>query len=504
MSTRKKKKLSLKKTTAPKTGSSKPDEAQGQTSILSMFRRQRERQIVEVDSDNDESEGRNEAEKGDNKVDKSDHIMKSVEDAGSEGDVIITRIESSKSDTFINLDSENKKSSNERQGSSRKKLSLRKAKKRKSSDLDDRDEFAPTKTKSKKESNKSISGGDSSARYNLRKSKTDPVIDDSDSEDGITIVKIDDKRTDTENVSSQKENLKSVKDTDTGVLNNETKSNKAKSKLSLKKHKTESDVKTRTEEKVKGNIEKIFVDLSEGSESDNNEDEARKQHASAKCTKTNRSHNQVNINNEKSSNSVHVNHSVLETENQNNDKLTQKSSTCTNKRAEADNGSIGENDNESFQAKLKDCECIEIDVDYDEVKERNAFERHVNMPDTEMKSKAVKESVTTFSIFKQQVRKGNEKKKLLTDSVKAASNVVADNEDSDDDDSKADFLQNVEETTETGTEQIYKVPYYLENFRTILETVLEDEENTRLFDETDMTYITTFHSLDGKLCLLLK
>ncbi|XP_052808472.1 fanconi-associated nuclease 1-like [Mya arenaria] len=43
------------------------------------------------------------------------------------------------------------------------------------------------------------------------------------------------------------------------------------------------------------------------------------------------------------------------------------------------------------------------------------------------------------------------------------------------------------ETTE------YRVPYYLENFKTILSNVLEDSENSRLFDEQDMAFIDAFN-----------
>ncbi|WAR06947.1 FAN1-like protein [Mya arenaria] len=47
------------------------------------------------------------------------------------------------------------------------------------------------------------------------------------------------------------------------------------------------------------------------------------------------------------------------------------------------------------------------------------------------------------------------------------------------------------ETTE------YRVPYYLENFKTILSNVLEDSENSRLFDEQDMAFIDAFNKQEG-------
>jgi hypothetical protein len=55
-----------------------------------------------------------------------------------------------------------------------------------------------------------------------------------------------------------------------------------------------------------------------------------------------------------------------------------------------------------------------------------------------------------------------------------------------------------EDVREDGEKVEYRVPYYLENFKKILESVLDDKENARLFDEMDMKYITTFNNLDGK------
>ena len=507
MSARKKKKLSLKKTTAPKPGGVKSADERGQNTILSMFKRQREKQIIDIESDADDSETKDQTEDDEKGADNIANVAKSCEGDGSEGDVVITKVESRTSDTFLKLSHETAKYGNEVEGRMKKKLSLKKTKKRKSSDLDDSDDFKPSKSKyyDKRKSKGSQSGGDSPARYNLRKSKTDPIVDESHSEGDMTIVRIDDKVTGAENESSQKENLRSTKDTDTASSKDEMKTNKTKCKLSLKKHKTESDVMTKTGAKVK-----IVVDLSEGSvsESDTKIDGTKKQHADAKCTKTNKSSDHVN-NNQKGPKAVEDEQINV---NQNTGKLTETTAHFTNtcKKTTADKGhrTTGDknNDNASFQAKPSICEEIEEDTDSlktptdAEIKGRNTTERKIGKPDTDIKSKTVKEPVATFSIFKsQKLRKDNEDKKLVK-TEETVSEVVADNDDSDDD-SKADFLQNVEETTnDTEAEPLYKVPYYLENFVTILDTVLQDKENARLFDETDMTYMTKFHSLDGKFC----
>ena len=43
----------------------------------------------------------------------------------------------------------------------------------------------------------------------------------------------------------------------------------------------------------------------------------------------------------------------------------------------------------------------------------------------------------------------------------------------------------------------YRIPYYLENFQTILSSVLENEDNEYLFDEKDLETISLFSSLSG-------
>ena len=477
MSTKKKNKLSLKKTAAPKSGSSKPVVAHGQTTILSMFKRQRERQIVDIDSDVDEMESK------DHTKNRGSDFQQSGKGEGSEGDVVITKIESSTSDTFISMNRETRKPGNERQVNVKKNLSLRKAKKRKSSDLDEGGEFRPSQLKSKKDTKLSKSG-DTLGRYNLRKSKTEPLIEESDADDGLTIVRIDEKGTGAENNSSQKENLKSGKDTDTGLPNKETKYKNTKSKLSLKKCKTESDLRaSRDEAKVKRNRDKFFVDLSDSSESD---------------TKITGDHMKTN---KKSLKSLDDNDVAETKEVPNNGKFTEKNLTYTNKRSEADNGVKCDNESVPSKYEINEMKDIEETQTYDKIKEKNNINPQKDMQSTEMKSKTEKEPLTTFSIFKPQKSKKDNVTKTAANRNKSTSDAVADNDDSDDD-SKADFLPNIDEPGgETGTEQLYKVPYYLENFRTILQTVLEDIENARLFDDTDMKHISAFNSLDGK-CLV--
>ena len=48
-----------------------------------------------------------------------------------------------------------------------------------------------------------------------------------------------------------------------------------------------------------------------------------------------------------------------------------------------------------------------------------------------------------------------------------------------------------------------RTPYYLENFRTILETVLGDEDNVKLYDSKDMATITNFQQLTGIVRLII-
>jgi hypothetical protein len=45
----------------------------------------------------------------------------------------------------------------------------------------------------------------------------------------------------------------------------------------------------------------------------------------------------------------------------------------------------------------------------------------------------------------------------------------------------------------------FRTPYYLENFRTVLNTVLEDEHNVNLYNSDDMDVISTFNELSGEL-----
>ena len=65
------------------------------------------------------------------------------------------------------------------------------------------------------------------------------------------------------------------------------------------------------------------------------------------------------------------------------------------------------------------------------------------------------------------------------------------------DDHTADSFN--DEPRDDPEEPLYKVPYYLENFLLILDTVLKDEYYCSLFDEQDQLHITTFQSLSGKM-----
>ncbi|KAK3097939.1 hypothetical protein FSP39_014690, partial [Pinctada imbricata] len=47
-------------------------------------------------------------------------------------------------------------------------------------------------------------------------------------------------------------------------------------------------------------------------------------------------------------------------------------------------------------------------------------------------------------------------------------------------------------------EEVIHTPYYLENFRTILKTVLEDKDNLKLYSQQDMVTITNFHELSDE------
>lgn len=49
----------------------------------------------------------------------------------------------------------------------------------------------------------------------------------------------------------------------------------------------------------------------------------------------------------------------------------------------------------------------------------------------------------------------------------------------------------------------FRTPYYLENFRTVLNTVLEDEHIVKLYNSDDMDVISTFNELSGELTYIL-
>jgi hypothetical protein len=63
--------------------------------------------------------------------------------------------------------------------------------------------------------------------------------------------------------------------------------------------------------------------------------------------------------------------------------------------------------------------------------------------------------------------------------------------------------ENKNEPTETGDEvreeeTVYRVPYYLENFNTVLKSVFGDEYHAHLFDESDLKSLEAYNSLTGR------
>lgn len=56
----------------------------------------------------------------------------------------------------------------------------------------------------------------------------------------------------------------------------------------------------------------------------------------------------------------------------------------------------------------------------------------------------------------------------------------------------------VEKTNEGSEHQHTRQPYYLQNFRTVLEAVLENEDDRLLFNEDDFSTIHTFQQLSGR------
>jgi len=55
----------------------------------------------------------------------------------------------------------------------------------------------------------------------------------------------------------------------------------------------------------------------------------------------------------------------------------------------------------------------------------------------------------------------------------------------------------VEKANEESEHQHTRQPYYLQNFRTVLEAVLENEDDRLLFNEDDFSAIHTFQQLSG-------
>jgi hypothetical protein len=47
-------------------------------------------------------------------------------------------------------------------------------------------------------------------------------------------------------------------------------------------------------------------------------------------------------------------------------------------------------------------------------------------------------------------------------------------------------------------EIVFRTPYYLENFRTIINTILSCEDDSKLFNDDDRKFISVFEELTGK------
>ncbi len=54
-------------------------------------------------------------------------------------------------------------------------------------------------------------------------------------------------------------------------------------------------------------------------------------------------------------------------------------------------------------------------------------------------------------------------------------------------------------TSDQVVENSQRIPYYLRNFQTVLQAVLENEDDRALFDQHDMSQIQAFEKLSGIL-----
>ena len=467
MSTKKKSKLSLKKHSPSKPGGGK----QNANTILSMFKKQKEKQVIDIDNEADlETDPIRDPIRDPDETLIRDSVRDTFRESqsdttgepGSEGDVVITKVESVGS--CSSLKSSACKSEVKALTDSKPKLSLSRGKKRKSEGLSE-DEFKPSK--SKYFSKNSSSDNDSPSRYNLRKSKTYPVIDLSDSEEAVELVT---------------------------VSGDEKKISKSRTKLSLKKNKTDGDEPTQSERHLKQIPEEMSIDERKG---DDDDEKSEKKTIQAKS--------------ERKSLRKNTDRCQVKKEHQNIENVTKTPIDDTNcsDLVEKESNNIVDKESTTSKIKVKSSEPS-----------KKSKKVVITIQDSQSpeKSDKIGKPVETYSIFKPQnltrdttkdhsegktsaaTKKNSLKSKLSTkqksvppvisDSVQGENNAGAD-------DLKNDIVEKDEEATEDA-EPVFKVPYYLENFRTILDTVLSDKENSRLFSETDMKYITAFNGLEGK------
>ena len=466
MSTKKKSKLSLKKHSPSKPGGGK----QNANTILSMFKKQKEKQVIDIDNEADlETDPIRDPIRDPDETLIRDSVRDTFRESqsdttgepGSEGDVVITKVESVGS--CSSLKSSACKSEVKALTDSKPKLSLSRGKKRKSEGLSE-DEFKPSK--SKYFSKNSSSDNDSPSRYNLRKSKTYPVIDLSDSEEAVELVT---------------------------VSGDEKKISKSRTKLYLKKNKTDGDEPTQSERHLKQIPEEMSIDERKV---DDDDEKSEKKTIQAKS--------------ERKSLRKNTDRCQVKKEHQNIENVIKTpvdDTKCSDLVEKESNNSV-DKESATSEIKVKRTESS---------KTRKKVVITIQDSQSPEKNDKVGKPVETYSIFKPQnltrdstkdhsesktsaaVKKNPLKSKLST-KQKSVAPVISDmlgENNAGADDLKSDIVEKGDEVTEEA-EPVFKVPYYLENFRTILDTVLSDKENSRLFSETDMKYITAFNGLEGK------
>lgn len=423
MSARKRRKLSLKKSKSVADG-------QGSNNILSMFKRQKEKQLETGPAP---------------KLSKDDMTNSLVTlEESSDSDVVITKVESiCVRDSSIKISEKDVK----RSENCRKKLSLTKMKRKKTLAVE---ESNPSESKYFHRDNSRL---DLNEKFDLRKSKTEPILSTgiSDSDEESNILNLESDTTKHSSESSQKENLLESKHSSGGSSVHQVKSSKAVGKLSLTKNKTQANATGKSVLEVKRNTEEFLIQ-SEAvcREINTTKHIEKKEHENLKFHKVPKRETQ-NLEKRQGNTLEKKNMKELETV----ETANRHSGSCENKS----NSGI-----------------IDVKVE---------CESHCkSSPSIRGEQNA---QMTTYSIFKShKLGQPSETKQRVSMEI----------DDESDDESKVDLLEKVEDN-KSGTE-LYKVPYYLENFRTILDTVLGDKENFRLFNDNDMKYITAFNSLDGK------